>query len=37
MEAAALALMKLASDPRYVGGKIGMLFVLHVGWQIILT
>ena len=29
MEAAALALMKLASDPRYVGGKIGMLSVLH--------
>jgi len=29
MEAAALSLMKLAADPRYVGGKIGMLCVLH--------
>ncbi len=29
MEAAALALMQLAADPRYVGGKIGMLSVLH--------
>ena len=29
MEAAALSLMKLASDSRYVGGKIGMLSVLH--------
>ena len=29
MEAAALALMKLASDPHYVGGRIGMLSVLH--------
>jgi Putative transposase/Transposase zinc-binding domain len=29
MEAAALSLMKLASDTRYVGGKIGMLCVLH--------
>ncbi|MCG2720578.1 MAG: IS91 family transposase [Thermodesulfovibrionales bacterium] len=29
MEAAALSLMKLASDNRYVGGKIGMLSVLH--------
>jgi hypothetical protein len=29
MEAAALSLMKLASDPHYVGGKIGMLSVLH--------
>lgn len=29
MEAAALSLMKLASDPRYVGGKIGMLSLLH--------
>ena len=29
MEAAALSLMKLASAPRYVGGKIGMLAVLQ--------
>jgi hypothetical protein len=29
MEAAALSLMKLAADPRYVAGKIGMLCVLH--------
>jgi hypothetical protein len=29
MEAAALSLMKLAADPRYVGGKIGILCVLH--------
>ena len=29
MEAAALSLMKLASDPHYVGGRIGMLSVLH--------
>ena len=29
MEAAALSLMKLASDNRYVGGRIGMLSVLH--------
>ncbi|MFZ3116025.1 MAG: IS91 family transposase [Syntrophales bacterium] len=29
IEAAALSLMKLASDPRYVGGKIGMLSVLQ--------
>jgi hypothetical protein len=29
MEAAALSLMKLAADPRYVGGKIGMLSVFH--------
>lgn len=29
MEAAALSLMKLASDSRYVGGQIGMLAVLH--------
>lgn len=29
MEAAALSLMKLAADPRYVSGKIGMLCVLH--------
>jgi len=29
MEAAALSLMKLAEDPRYVGGQIGMLAVLH--------
>jgi hypothetical protein len=29
MEAAALSLTKLALDPRYVGGKIGMLSVLH--------
>jgi len=29
MEAAALSLMKLASDSRYVGGKIGMLSILH--------
>jgi hypothetical protein len=29
MEAAALSLMKLAADPRYVGGTIGMLCVLH--------
>lgn len=29
MEAAALSLMKLAADPRYVGGAIGMLSVLH--------
>ena len=29
MKAAARALMKLAADPRYVGGKIGILAVLH--------
>ena len=29
MEAAALSLMKLAADARYVGGQIGMLAVLH--------
>ena len=29
MEAAALSLMKLAKDSRYVGGQIGMLAVLH--------
>lgn len=29
MKAAAKALMKLAADPRYVGGKIGILAVLH--------
>lgn len=29
MEAAALSLMKLASDVRYVGGQIGLLSVLH--------
>ena len=29
MEAAALSLMKLASNARYVGGKIGMLCILH--------
>ena len=29
MEAAALSLMKLASDSRYVGGKIGMLSILQ--------
>jgi hypothetical protein len=29
MKAAANALMKLAADPRYVGGKIGILAVLH--------
>jgi hypothetical protein len=29
MEAAALSLMKLAADSRYVDGKIGMLSVLH--------
>jgi len=29
MEAAALSLMKLASDARYVGGQIGLLSVLH--------
>ena len=29
MEAAALSLMKLALDPRYVGGKIGILSILH--------
>lgn len=29
MKAAAEALMKLAADPRYVGGKIGILAVLH--------
>ena len=29
MEAAALSLMKLAKDARYVGGQIGMLAVLH--------
>lgn len=29
MHAAALSLAKLASDPRYVGGKIGVLLVLH--------
>jgi hypothetical protein len=29
MRAAAYALLKLAADPKYVGGKIGMLAVLH--------
>ena len=29
MKAAAKALMKLAADPRYVGGQIGILAVLH--------
>ena len=29
MKAAAEALMKLAADPRYVGGKIGILAMLH--------
>jgi hypothetical protein len=29
MKAAAEALMKLAADPKYIGGKIGMLSVLH--------
>jgi len=29
MEAAALSLMKLASDARYVGGQIGILAILH--------
>jgi hypothetical protein len=29
MKSAAQALMKLAADPRYVGGKIGILAVLH--------
>jgi len=29
MEAAAMSLMKLAKDSRYVGGQIGMLAVLH--------
>lgn len=29
MEAAALSLMKLAADARYVGGHIGMLAILH--------
>lgn len=29
MKAAAKALIKLAADPRYVGGKIGILAVLH--------
>lgn len=29
MKAAAESLMKLAADPKYVGGKIGMLAVLH--------
>lgn len=29
MEAAALSLMKLAADARYVGGQIGLLSVLH--------
>lgn len=29
MKAAALSLMQLAADPRYVGGKIGILCVLH--------
>ena len=29
MKAAAKALMRLAADPRYVGGKIGILAVLH--------
>jgi hypothetical protein len=29
MEAAALSLMKLAADARYVGGQIGMLALLH--------
>jgi len=29
MEAAALSLMKLAADSRYVGGRIGMLSVFH--------
>ena len=29
MQAAAESLMKLAADPKYVGGKLGMLSVLH--------
>jgi hypothetical protein len=29
MKAAARSLMKLAADPRYVGGRIGILAVLH--------
>jgi len=29
MEAAAMSLMKLASDSRYVGGQIGMLAIIH--------
>jgi hypothetical protein len=29
MKAAAQSLMKLAADPRYVGGKVGILAVLH--------
>ena len=29
MKAAAQSLMKLADDPRYVGGRLGILAVLH--------
>jgi Putative transposase/Transposase zinc-binding domain len=36
MKAAAKALMKLADDPRYVGGRLGILAVLHT-WTTTLT
>jgi len=36
MKAAAQALMKLADDPRYVGGRLGILAVLHT-WTTTLT
>jgi hypothetical protein len=36
MKAAARSLMKLAADPRYVGGRIGILAVLHT-WTGTLT
>jgi len=36
MKAAAGSLMKLAADPRYVGGRIGILAVLHT-WTGTLT
>jgi hypothetical protein len=36
MKAAARSLMKLAADPRYVGGRLGILAVLHT-WTATLT
>ena len=36
MQAAARSLMKLAADPRYVGGRLGILAVLHT-WTTTLT
>src|SRR6267142_2627100 len=36
MQAAAQSLLKLAADPRYVGGRLGILAVLHT-WTTTLT